>query len=144
MPTALVAPKLKSKKRKTDNRQSKGRKLSYEVQPQLQNFMFPVIPERPVVLSELFSSVFGTSTSAAPPKAAKRGKSTNQATHGTVDYDEDAVSYSTLWTGVLLVMLYARQLRPYHSQRLLVRGAHDLDWSNSKIERGQQLPAACA
>ena len=27
--------------------------------PKLQNFMFPEIPERPIVLSELFGSVFG-------------------------------------------------------------------------------------
>ena len=30
-----------------------------QVQPKLQNFMFPAIPERPVVLTELFASVFG-------------------------------------------------------------------------------------
>ena len=48
-----------NKKRKTDNRQSKGRKLSYDVMPKLQNFMFPVIPDRPVILTELVASVFG-------------------------------------------------------------------------------------
>jgi hypothetical protein len=53
------APKLKRTKRRADSRQSKGRRLSYEAQPPLQNFMFPVVPGRPVALSELFSSVFG-------------------------------------------------------------------------------------
>ena len=38
---ASGVPKLKHRKRKTDNRQSKGRKLSYDVMPKLQNFMFP-------------------------------------------------------------------------------------------------------
>lgn len=63
MPTS-AAPKLKHKKRKTDNRRSKGRRLSYEVQPALQNFMIPVVPDQPVILSELFSSVFGKRTNA--------------------------------------------------------------------------------
>ena len=49
---------------------SKGRKLSYEVQKPLQNFMFPVLPERPVILTELFSSVFGKSTRPAAPSVA--------------------------------------------------------------------------
>ena len=56
---ASGAPKLKHRKKKTDNRRSKGRRLSYEPMPKLQNFMFPEIPERPIVLSELFGSVFG-------------------------------------------------------------------------------------
>ena len=56
--------KLKRVKRPTDNRMSKGRRLSYEVQPKLQNYMFPEIPERPVVLAELFASVFGQRTAA--------------------------------------------------------------------------------
>ena len=51
-------PKLRHKKRKTDNRQSKGRTLSYEVQAPLAHFMFPVVPERPVMHGDLFSSVF--------------------------------------------------------------------------------------
>jgi len=54
-----AAPKLKHNKRPTDNRQSKGRKLSYEVQPKLLNFMFPEAPKKPIVLAELFASVFG-------------------------------------------------------------------------------------
>ena len=33
--------------------------VASQVQPKLQNFMFPAIPERPVVLTELFASVFG-------------------------------------------------------------------------------------
>ena len=53
------APKLKHTKRPTNNRQSKGRKLSYEPQPKLLNFMFPEIPDRTIVLAELFASVFG-------------------------------------------------------------------------------------
>ena len=56
------AVKLRRVKRPTDNRMSKGRKLSYEVQPKLQNFMFPEIPDRPIVLAELFASVFGQRT----------------------------------------------------------------------------------
>ena len=52
-------PKLKHVKRPTNNRVSKGRRLSFKVQPKLQNFMFPEITERPVVLAELFASVFG-------------------------------------------------------------------------------------
>ena len=57
--TSSAGLKLKHKKRKTESRQSKGRQLSFEVQPKLQHFMFPVVPERPVVLTELFKSVFG-------------------------------------------------------------------------------------
>lgn len=57
--TPSGAPRLKHTKRPTDNRQSKGRRLSHEVQAKLLNFMFPEIPERPVILSELFASVFG-------------------------------------------------------------------------------------
>jgi hypothetical protein len=52
-------PKFKRSKRSADSRQSKGRRLSYAVQPPLQNFLFPQVPEHPVILSELFSSVFG-------------------------------------------------------------------------------------
>jgi hypothetical protein len=52
-------PKLKRSRRPADSRQSKGRRLSYAVQPPLQNFVFPQVPEHPVILSELFSSVFG-------------------------------------------------------------------------------------
>ena len=122
---AAAAPKLKRTKRKAESRQSKGRRLSYEVQPRdgretaerpptdgqqmgerpprdprhalcspllasaqpspplsptsppplasppqvqppLQNFMFPVVPERPVILGELFSSVFGRRPPSAP------------------------------------------------------------------------------
>ena len=33
--------KLKPAKKKTDNRRPKGRRLSYEPMPKLQNFMFP-------------------------------------------------------------------------------------------------------
>ena len=62
---ASGAPKLKHTKRPTNNRQSKGRKLSYEVQPKLLNFMFPETPEHPVVLAELFASVFGQRLAAA-------------------------------------------------------------------------------
>ena len=36
-----------------------------QVQPKLQHFMFPNIPERPVILTELFASVFGRSVHAA-------------------------------------------------------------------------------
>lgn len=82
------APKLKHNKRATDNRQSKGRKLSYEVHPKLLNFMFPEAPERPVVLAELFASVFGqksqqpttngTSRAALPSAKAKRGDELDQ------------------------------------------------------------------
>ena len=68
------APKLKHKKRKTDNRQSKGRKLSYEVQPKLLSFMFPEVPERPVVLAELFASVFGQRAGSRPPPHAQSAK----------------------------------------------------------------------
>ena len=82
-PLASSGPRLKHVKRKTDNLQSKGRKLSYDPQPKLQNFMFPEIPSRPIILSELFSSVFGQRTSAAAaaaaaaaPPAAKVGKAT--------------------------------------------------------------------
>jgi len=63
---AAAAPNLKRTKRKAESRQSKGRRLSYEVQPPLQNFMFPVVPERPVILGELFSSVFGRRPPSAP------------------------------------------------------------------------------
>jgi protein AATF/BFR2 len=62
------APKLKHTKRPTNNRQSKGRKLSYEPQPKLLNFMFPEIPERTIVLAELFASVFGQHV--APPSSS--------------------------------------------------------------------------
>ena len=74
-PADAAAPKLKHKKRKTDNRQSKGRKLSYEVMPKLQNFMFPVVPEYPVILTELFASVFGQSTAADGVLAARPASS---------------------------------------------------------------------
>ncbi len=74
-PADAVAPKLKHKKRKTDNRQSKGRKLSYEVMPKLQNFMFPVVPEHPVILTELFASVFGQRTAADGVLAARPASS---------------------------------------------------------------------
>ena len=42
----VSVPKLKRIKRPTNNRMSKGRRLSYEVQPKLVNFMFPEIPVR--------------------------------------------------------------------------------------------------
>ena len=61
----LGRSKLKRKSRPTDNRQSKGRKLSYEVKPKLLNFMFPEVAEQSVVLSELFGSIFGQRTKAA-------------------------------------------------------------------------------
>ena len=51
---AGVAPRLKRSKRQTDNRRSKGRRLSYEVQPKLANFMFPEAPEKPVFPAILF------------------------------------------------------------------------------------------
>ena len=73
---ASGVPKLKHKKRKTDNRQSKGRKLSYDVMPKLQNFMFPVIPDRPVILTELFASVFGQR---APANGARGKAAASQA-----------------------------------------------------------------
>ena len=43
------------------------------VQPKLTNFMFPEIPERPVVLSELFASVFGQRIAAGGVSAADMG-----------------------------------------------------------------------
>ena len=63
---ANATPRLKHSKRATDNRQSKGRKLSFEVQPKLVSFMFPEIPERPAILSEIFASVFGKRTDQPP------------------------------------------------------------------------------
>ena len=69
---ASGAPKMKRVKRPTNNRLSKGRRLSYEVQPKLQNFMFPEIPERPVVLAELFASVFGQRVGGPAPLAKLR------------------------------------------------------------------------
>mmetsp|Transcript_62231 Transcript_62231/g.103401 ORF Transcript_62231/g.103401 Transcript_62231/m.103401 type:complete len:537 (-) Transcript_62231:301-1911(-) len=88
---ASTAMRLKHKKRKTDNRRSKGRTLSYEVQPQLQNFMFPVIPERPIILSELFSSVFGQRpvTWAEAPAATSciRAKRARTHAHESEIYD---------------------------------------------------------
>ena len=44
--------------------------LTPQVQPKLQNFMFPVVPERPVILAELFSSIFGSGTAARANGAA--------------------------------------------------------------------------
>jgi len=65
-------PKLKRVKRPTDNRMSKGRRLSYEVQPKLLHFMFPEIPERPIVLAELFASVFGQRVAVAAADDAQQ------------------------------------------------------------------------
>ena len=90
---ASGVPKLKHKKRKTDNRQSKGRKLSYEVMPKLQNFMFPVIPDRPVILAELFASVFGQRAPANGASGASvpaRGK----AAASQADADGSAIAGS--------------------------------------------------
>ena len=71
---AGVAPRLKRSKRQTDNRRSKGRRLSYEVQPKLANFMFPEAPEKPVALAELFASVFGQRTSSDAPAVSRPAK----------------------------------------------------------------------
>jgi hypothetical protein len=41
-----------------DRKASKGRKISYEPHPKLQNFMFPVNTLQPVAVHELFAHVF--------------------------------------------------------------------------------------
>ena len=41
------------------------------MQPKLMNFMFPEIPERPVVLAELFAAVFGQRTGSTTAAAAQ-------------------------------------------------------------------------
>ena len=76
-------PKLKRVKKPTNNRQSKGRRLSYEVQPKLMNFMFPEIPERPVVLAELFAAVFGQRTGSTTAAAAQYTEGAEEQEGGT-------------------------------------------------------------
>ena len=57
--------------------------------PKLQNFMFPVIPDRPVILTELFASVFGQQR--APANGAARGKA---AASPAADADGSAIAGS--------------------------------------------------
>lgn len=56
----VARPALKRRKRDVDRRASKGRKVSYELHPKLQNFMFPTPVAEPVALHELFANVFGS------------------------------------------------------------------------------------
>jgi protein AATF/BFR2 len=49
---------LKRRRREVDRKASKGRKISYEPHPKLQNFMFPVNTLQPVAVHELFAHVF--------------------------------------------------------------------------------------
>jgi len=55
---AHAQKKLLKKRRKVDTKASKGRKLSFKVQPKLENFMFPQPVELPTITDELFRHVF--------------------------------------------------------------------------------------
>jgi hypothetical protein len=56
---ALGKHVLKRRRREVDRKASKGRKISYEVHPKLQNFMFPADGVQTVAVHELFAHVFG-------------------------------------------------------------------------------------
>eukprot|EP00299_Pterocystis_sp_00344_P008750 c3440_g1_i1.p1 GENE.c3440_g1_i1~~c3440_g1_i1.p1 ORF type:complete len:474 (+),score=169.07 c3440_g1_i1:149-1423(+) len=55
---AMAQKKLLKKRRKVDTKASKGRKLSFAVQPKLQNFMFAQQVELPSITDELFRNIF--------------------------------------------------------------------------------------
>ncbi|KAL1519017.1 hypothetical protein AB1Y20_003285 [Prymnesium parvum] len=86
--------KLKRVKRQTDNRRSKGRKLSFDVQPKLQNFMFPETPQHQVTLVELFHSVFGQRRGAKTAEMASRASTGNGEPEETVGSNTDDVFVS--------------------------------------------------